>query len=291
MKFELFPPVDRQRLADSVSSLPSLPEVVNRVMALMRRQQVSLGELAEALSLDQALSVKVLQLANSPFYGVSGRITSIRDGINILGMRQLGTLVLAAAMTEQFKRLHGKALQLEEFWSHSVACGVAARALARQLGMDEAEAFTAGLLHDVGRLVLESCYPEEMAALIQRSNDGDQDLSELELKFLGVEHAEVGAWVCEHWKFPSDMVTSIRFHHQPPAGQQPSLTDILHVANVMVHGLETMDSGPQDQTGQPETSAWARVAPRNEALQAMLAAINQEFMGLREALRCEKESS
>jgi HD-like signal output (HDOD) protein len=185
-------PLDRDHCIDQVQALPSLPAVVVQLMALLQQQDVNLEPIAETLSLDQALSAKVLQLANSPFYGVSGRITSIRDGINILGLRPLSTLVLAAVLTVQFDQMHGKALHLEEFWCHSIACAVASRALAQEQGLDEGSAFTAGLLHDVGLLVLDSLYPVEMAQALQWAVDHDAPHLQAEQALLGVSRGGGG---------------------------------------------------------------------------------------------------
>jgi HD-like signal output (HDOD) protein len=166
------------------------------------------------------LSARVLQLANSPFYGVSGRVTSIRDGINILGL-QLGTLVLAAVLTVQFERLHGKALHLDEFWRHAIGCAVAARALADEQGLDEASAFSAGLLHDVGRLVLDSLYPTEMVQAVQWAQQHDREPLEAERALLGLSHDRWGPG----WR--STGISRPRWpgrsrHHNPPAAARPA---------------------------------------------------------------------
>ncbi len=112
--------------ARDVRALPSLPTVVQELMMLVQKNEVQLDTITNTLSLDQALSVKVLQLANSPFYGLSGRVRSIRDAINILGMRQLSSLVIAAALTLQFEKLHGQSLHMNAFWRHSIGCATAA---------------------------------------------------------------------------------------------------------------------------------------------------------------------
>lgn len=122
--------LDREALARDVRALPSLPTVVQELMMLVQKNEVQLDTITNTLSLDQALSVKVLHLANSPFYGLSGRVRSIRDAINILGMRQLSSLVIAAALTLQFEKLHGQSLHMNAFWRHSIGCATAARQLA-----------------------------------------------------------------------------------------------------------------------------------------------------------------
>ena len=145
--------LDREALARDIRSLPSLPTVVQELMRLLR-QEVPIEVISNTLRLDQALSIKVLQLANSPLYGLSGRIGSVRDAINVLGLRQLGGLVIAAALAMHFNKLHGQSLPMNTLWRHSIGCAVASRHLALLAGLDSAAAFTAGLLHDVGFMAL-----------------------------------------------------------------------------------------------------------------------------------------
>lgn len=281
--------LDREQLVARVRALPSLPAAVMQLMALLQRQDVRVDEVAATLQLDQALSARVLQLANSPFYGVSGRVASIRDGINILGLRQLGTLVLAALLTVQFERLHGKALHLEEFWRHAIGCAVAARALADEQGLDESAAFTAGLLHDVGRLVLDSLYPAEMEQTMRWAEAQDCEPIEAEHALLGVSHAQVGAWVAQHWHFAPEVAESIARHHSPPPAAQPSLTDVVHVANALVHALDL--AGAADEAVPPlDAGAWARLALVPAQVPALLARIEREFEQLRAVLRPGEET-
>ena len=276
--------IDRKPLVAAVRQLPSLPAVVAQVLAVMRDPQFSLDELVATLSLDQALSARVLQLANSPFYGVSGRVNSIRDGISILGLRQLGTLVLAAVLTRSFERLHGKALKLDVFWRHAIACAVGSRALARSLGLDEAAAFTAGLLHDVGRLVLDSCYPVEMQRTIEWAAQEDVSHCQAERQMLGVDHSEIGGWVCEHWRFPSDVVEAIRLHHHPVPRSQPGLVDVVHVGDALAHALD-LAGAPDEAVPRLDAGAWERIAPRSDLPLSLLAGIEQEFESLQTALQ------
>lgn len=282
-------PLDRAQCIEQVRALPSLPAAVLQLMSLLQQQDVNLDPIAETLSLDQALAAKVLQLANSPFYGMSGRITSIRNGINILGLRPLSTLVLAAVLTVQFDQMHGKALHLDEFWSHSIASAVAARALAEAQGLDEASAFTAGLLHDVGLLVLDSLYPIEMAQALEWAVEHDAPHLQAEQALLGVSHAEVGAWLAQHWHFAPEVVAAIAGHHSPPDSVQLNLTDLVHGANALVHALDL--AGVAHEAVPPlQPGAWGRMAPVRQHLPRLLPRIEQEFEQLRAILRPTQES-
>lgn len=246
--------LDRDALARNIRALPSLPTVVQELMALMQAQEADMDRIGTTLSQDQALSARVLQLANSPLYGLSGRIASIRDGIKILGLRQLGSLVLTAAVTLQFERLHGQSLHMETFWRHSIACAVAAQHLARHVGLDEASAFTAGLLHDVGRLVLDSRYPSEMAQVLRWARAQDMCLCRAEQALLGIDHTEVGQWMARHWRFAPQVVEAIGQHHEPPPSGAVTLIDVVHGADAMAHAL---DIALHDAEAVPPVNGWS----------------------------------
>lgn len=281
--------LDRESLARDIRSLPSLPPVVLQLMDLLEQPDAGLDEFADTLRLDQALSVKVLQLANSPFYGLSGRILSVRDAIHVLGLRQLGTLVIAAALTLQFEALHGRSLHMRAFWRHSIACAVAARQLALQRGWNDAAAFTAGLLHDVGRLVVDSHYPEEAAEIIAWADQQDISHSEAEYALTGIDHAELGHWVCEHWRFSPDICRAIADHHKPPADGPATLADVVHVADALAHALDI--AGLDNEAVPPlSTTAWQRLELVEPALLPLLSAIEEEFRHLETVLSPVKEA-
>lgn len=289
MNAPTLPPLDRDALARHVRALPSLPVVVHELLAQLQARDVDLDRIGTTLSQDQALSARVLQLANSPLYGLSGRIDHIRDGIRILGLRQLGTLVMAAAVTLQFERLHGQSLHMDTFWRHSIACAVAAHHLAARRGLDEGAAFTAGLLHDVGRLVVDSLYPQEMAAVLAWGQAHDVALCEAEQALLGIDHTAVGQWVCRHWRFSPAVVEAIAEHHHPPPSGPVSLIDVVHVADAMAHGLDVAGS-PHEAVPAINPWAWQRLQLAEDDVVALLRAVEQEFRALQSSLSTPPEA-
>ncbi len=280
--------LDREALARDIRSLPSLPTVVQELLLLVQKKEVQLEAITNTLRLDQALSIKVLQLANSPFYGLSGRIDSVRDAINILGMRQLGGMVIAAALTVQFEKLHGKSLHMDAFWRHAIACAAAARQLAQRVGLDEPAAFTAGLLHDVGRLVVDSHYPKEAAQAISWATENDISYAEAERLLLGIDHTEIGAWVCRHWRFPAEVIEAIAGHHRPPDEGPVSLIDVVHVADAIAHALDVAGDSTES-VPHIHAAAWTRIGLRDHELPALLGRMESEFNDLQAVLRPTKE--
>lgn len=271
--------IDRHSLVAAVRRLPSLPVVVLQLLGALRDPGASVEDLATTLSRDQALSARVLQLANSPFYGVSGRVQGVRDGVSILGLRQLGSLVLAASMNRTFDRMRGKALPLDEFRRHSMACAIASRGLASSLGLDETAAFTAGLLHDVGRLVLDCCYPDEMERILVWARQNDLAASQSERELLGIDHSEIGGWVCEHWRFPAEVTHAIRWHHAPPDADSPTLADVVHVGDALAHALD-LSGAPGEAVPDLDQRSWSRVAPVSQLPPTLLTDIEGEFESL-----------
>lgn len=282
-------PVDRDMLAVSIRSLPSFPAVVTELAALVLQPTANVDHIANMAGLDQALTARVLQLANSPFYGRSGQVGSIRDGINILGLRQLTGLVTAATVTLQFERLHGKPLGMTEFWRHSIACAVTARQLAASSGLDDAAAFTAGLLHDVGRLVLDHHCPQAMAQVRQWAQDNRVTHCAAERELLGICHAEIGEWVSRHWRFTPDIIEAIAKHHQPPPAGPASLIDVVHAANALAHGVDPPDD--EGAVGQRaiDALAWSRLGLSAEVVAALLLQVAEECSSLQAVLGLQQE--
>lgn len=268
--------VPLEALQARVVQLPPLPEVVNVMMQALNREDASIARCADLLQRDPALTARVLRLANSAFYGVPGRVASVHNAINLIGLRSLRSLVATVALTQQFPAAPGSAAALGVFWRHTVAVAFASRALAAAHGLDEELAYTAGLLHDVGRLVLAAHFPAAHAAVLQAARQaGGGPL--LEREVTGTDHAEVGALVAAHWHLPAAVVDVIARHHRPDeAATACTLLDVVHVADVLAHGLgHTHEARPNPPPAQP--GPWHRVGlerlPQDALVQQVQAAV------------------
>jgi putative nucleotidyltransferase with HDIG domain len=243
---------------DRLRALPSLPQVVLDVQAALAREDVSLDDVAGTIALDQGLTAKALRIANCSFYGVPTRVVSIRQAISVLGLRSVSTLLMTAAISECFPRVACRAFSLRGYWRHSVGVALCARQIARRLRVDADLAFTAGLLHDLGRLVLATLEPDALEATYRRRGADDCQMLDAELATLGTDHAAVGAEVGLRWHFGQAVVDAVRLHHRPPAAQAPNATDIVHVADNIVHALDI--AGDRDEMVPAlDTGAWNRV--------------------------------
>jgi len=217
--------------------LPPLPEIVADLLGSMGQENIDIDTLSEKLSHDQALVATTLRLANSSFYGMPRRVTSIREAFAILGLKSVRTLITAAAVTHGFIANHHTADEIEKNWRHSIAVAVCAKALARQLHLDQEQAFTAGLLHDIGKLVLAIYFPLQYQATLAHRSTQDCTSFQAERAVLGIDHAMVGLALAGHWKFPLEMQLAIGNHHAPEAGHSPLIL-LVHVADSIVHALD-----------------------------------------------------
>lgn len=245
---------------NSVLDLPSLPAVVMELLATMHHEDIDTHALAARIALDAALAAKTLRLANSSFYGLPNKVTTIQQAIAVLGFHSIRTLVTACSVTENFSRRDGIDFDFEAFWRHAIASAVCARVLAPHLHLNPDNAFTAGLLHDLGTLVMATKFPEQYrrAARYQREQDCLAVVAELAV--FGTDHTMVGSALTAHWKFPRLIQEAVAEHHQAPAADAPvGLTALVYLANVLAHAL---DLAGQDHEQAPplSLSLWQSVA-------------------------------
>jgi putative nucleotidyltransferase with HDIG domain len=228
----------------AVRDLPALPAAVLELLDMLGRDDVETGALVAKISLDQALTAKTLRLANSSFYGVPRHVASVSEATAVLGLRTVRTVVTAAALTGSLKPPVCTGFDFMAFWRHAVSTAVCARLVAAELGGDTEAAFTAGLLHDIGQLVLASSFPERFAQVLAHCAVAGVELRDAEQALLGTNHASVGTMVAEHWRFPEQIVDAIGLHHTPPAGgSSGELARIVNVADALVRSLEQGDGG------------------------------------------------
>lgn len=228
--------LDLQRLAAQVQALPPLPQAMAEVMLALGNQSLSAQRSIALIESDPALAARTLRLANSAFYGMAGRVGSIGDAVRLLGLRTVASVLSAAALHGLLKQPACPGFDFEAYWHHAIATALTARALAPLAGVDPDQAFLAGLMHDVGQLVLAAQLPADTQATIEHARRAGQRMHEAELALLGVSHAQVGAWVARHWHFPAAIVSAIECHHDPHEpidGQAPGLLAVVQLANVL----------------------------------------------------------
>lgn len=268
---------------ERLRELPSLPQVVLDLQAALAREDISLDDIAEAVSHDQALAAKTLRIANCSFYGVPSRVVSIRQAIGILGLRSVSTLLVAAAVSERFPRIVCAGFDLGCYWRHSVAAALCAREIARLIRIDGDAAFTAGLLHDLGRLALASQLPQSLERAYALRSHSDCQMLVAERAELGTDHADIGAEVGTRWHFGAEIVDAMRLHHEPPAARTATLIDVVHVADNIAHALD-LAQDPNEIVPPLDSAAWNRVGLTQSQCFAIFESTETELEGLCEAL-------
>jgi putative nucleotidyltransferase with HDIG domain len=225
-------------LANDLDDLPSLPAVVMELLGNIDQEDIDISVLAKKVSHDQALTAKTLRLANSSLYSLQVKVTTIQQAITFLGFQTTRNLITTAAITGCFPTGLCAGFDDRAFWRHSIATAVCARVLARRMRFNQDYAFTAGLLHDIGRLVLVTRFPEQYAQVLARRTREDEYLQDSERAVLGLDHVDAGVALAQHWNFSDTMRQAIAYHHDPEVTGAGFLATIVHVANAVVHSLD-----------------------------------------------------
>ena len=232
-----------KKITQSIIGLPTLPTVITQLMTLIDSPKTSGRQVAQLISTDQALTAKILKLANSSFYGFPREISTVQHAVVILGFETVKSLGLSVSVLQRFSGPSDNTqFDRQGFWEHSIACGVSARLLAGKLRYRlPGEAFAAGILHDVGKLILSQYFPAEFALVIERMRSEDLYIGKAEELVLGLTHSEVGSWLAEKWNLPGELVEVISRHHGPFPDDEDAetgsklidLTYIVHAADAL----------------------------------------------------------
>ena len=245
--------------------LPTIPVLLARILAVVDGEHSSARELVDVMQRDQALTGRVLRLANSGFFGFSRQVATLPRAVMILGFSTVRSLALGVKIWEAMRGRDG--LSLTELWEHSALVGAAARLIARRVrAADPEEIFTAGLLHDVGRAVLNLRFPAEYAAVASTTGP---DRLERERAAFGIDHTQAGAWLAEAWSLPQSIVEAAACHHDPVTPGTPlGSAVIVNLANRLVHWTD-LDGGAiepdaerllQGVGGGLSLTAWVEIA-------------------------------
>jgi putative nucleotidyltransferase with HDIG domain len=263
-------------ILNEIKSLEPLPQVALQVMALSEREDVTPRELIVIIQTDGGLTAKVLKLSNSAYYGFSREIASLEEAGTMLGTRALFNLVLTSCTGRYFRNYGGCSKEtMARVWESSVMTAITASMLARlHGGVDRHRAYTAGLLLNIGRIVLERFVIPFRGAIEAQTRLG-VDPIEVERRMFGMHHAEIGAQLAERWGFPASLTDTIRHHHSPECARiDPLMTSFCHLAETITSALE-LDNGPDQITLDLSDETLAAAGLDREGL----AAIEQTLVG------------
>jgi HD-like signal output (HDOD) protein len=231
-------------LVAGVTELVSLPQAYLRIRELVADPNVSLNAVASVVSADPSLAARVLRLANSAFFGLPLRIETVTRAVNMLGTRFIHDLSLATSAVRAFDGIPNDVMSMPKFWQRSIYAAVVARLLAkRHRGVEIERAFVAGLLHNLGHLVMYYKAPGQAFRSLARSTAESRALAEVEREIFGFDYAEVGCALLSAWKLPGSLQSVVGYHTRPSLNaQSPMETAIVHVASVVAIAADARDS-------------------------------------------------
>lgn len=226
----------RDEILSVVRETPALPGGAAAAVRLLQDPEADPREIVRELERDVALSANVLRVANSAIYGGSRKVATLRDALGRLGQARVFQVVVAVAIGPTAGRpVKGYDLPAGKLWEHSLAVAVGTGPVARELGVEEPrELFVAGLLHDVGKILLGNFIEVDVAALVELSTRERIPFAEAERRLLGIDHPEVGAALLEQWGLPDGIVEAARWHHEPERCPSASLVaDVVHLSDAL----------------------------------------------------------
>ena len=260
-------------LVSQVSDLVSLPEVYQRVNMVIEDPQSTADSVGKVISQDPALTARLLKIANSPFYGFASEIETVSKAVAVLGTKQIRDLVLVSSVSSVFNGISSDLLSMQTFWKHSVFCGLIARNIAFETRNAQGEfVFIAGLLHDIGKLVIFNKLPDMASevSLIVAEGAGKVELKDAEQQVMGFDHAQVGGELVQHWKLPVSLQECVEYHHDPgKAKNYPVEVAIVNLANTVAN-LAEQETGADFDPGKVDSLAWQVTGLDSEMIEPLI---------------------
>jgi putative nucleotidyltransferase with HDIG domain len=222
-----------RRKVENIKGLPTLPGIVKKISEMVVKPTTSAEDIGRVISSDQVLSAKVLKLINSAFYGFPGRISSVTHGIVLLGFNVVKGLVLSASV---FDMMEGKMVGL---WEHSLGTAITSGIIGKRIKQENPEEGNeAGLLHDIGKVVIKVSMPDEYEKISKLVVEKEMSMFKAEKAVLGMTHAEIGGFLAEKWNLPQNLRDPITYHHSPHRARiAPKQTAMIHLADILIKGI------------------------------------------------------
>lgn len=255
----------RNKIDASHMKLPEIPAIVFELNEAIADPCSSAANIAEVVSKSPSLAARLLQIANSSFYGFPSRIDSISRAVTIIGNREISSLALGVSALTIFKDISEDIVDMRDFLRHSFACGIISRIFAAQKNIPQTEQlFVSGLLHDIGRLIVYRHFPDLAKLLWERSAISSRTLYQEEIKVLGCRHTDIGKFLMKKWKLPSALENNVSYHHRPSEAPNMKHAAIVHLADIIVNGMGIGTSGER-YVPQLDEKAWddAGISPNN----------------------------
>jgi putative nucleotidyltransferase with HDIG domain len=249
-----------QDLISENEPLASLPNTFYLLQEAMEDPDSDFAKIGKIISIDPALTLRLLKIVNSAFYGYSNQIETVSHALGVVGTEQLMQLVLATSVVGQFKGIPKDMINMEYFWRHSVACGLVARTISEMNNETDGERyFVAGLLHDIGRLVMCLKIPDQFRIAMDFARNSGDRWYKAEAKYFGFDHGGVGGALLRSWNLPKRLQESVAHHHNPSAaknyGHEAAVIFLAdHISHEIIHGQDE-----ENLRGKINPTAWKRL--------------------------------
>jgi HD-like signal output (HDOD) protein len=273
-----------RQLVDGIPPLGSYGGIITQIEKALRQPSASLDSLAEVIEKDPDLASRLMRLGNSAFFAFPNRLETVTDAIRLIGIQQVQDLILASSVVEVFQGISRDLVDMESFWKHSLACGIGARCVAQAREMPKADKlFVAGLLHDLGRLVLFSRAPQEAVKIFAVAKSRKMLLRDAESEVLKFDHARLGEELMRYWRYPPMLVQIVACHHHPMSADAFQLeTCAVHLADYLVHAMQMGNSG-EPHVPPLNLSAWERIGLPAAALESVINAIDEQIEAVQQS--------
>jgi HD-like signal output (HDOD) protein len=266
--------------------LVSPPTTYSQLNELIHDDSASAEDISQIINTDPALTTRLLKIVNSPYYGFPSQISTISRAITIVGTSELTQLVLATSVIKAFKGIPEDLIKMEDFWRHSIACAITASIIAKKCKMPAAEQFfIAGLLQNIGSLVMYQTVPELAKEAITSSLFGSETLEESEQRLLGFDHSHVGEALAKNWRLPAALTEIIRHHHTPSQAELfPIETAIVHLSDVMVTAAGNFGHPGDRHVPRLDPQAWIELKLDEQQLPDIMQQVNDKIDDLSSVL-------
>ncbi len=269
-----------EKIINDVAPLVSLPAVCIRLNEMVDDPSCSAEDMGRVINQDVALTARLLRIANSPMYGFSTQIDTVTRAVTVLGTKQVRDISLATAAVKTFQGIPNTLVSMQSFWEHSIYCALCARTLAMDCLRRQREAvFVAGLLHDIGELVLYNREPELSRRALESCKDesAGMEIQDAERELFGFDHAEVGGGLAQRWSLPASLQECITYHHNPGWAKEHRVeAAIVHIANSIAI-LAVRDTTDLSHAPRIQPVAWELTGLEEEIIPAIIASAQAQI--------------
>lgn len=248
-----------------IDGMPTLPAVATRVLEITSDVESSTDALWEVIRADQSLASNIMRIANSAFYGLPRKVSSLQHALSILGFVEIRNLVITQVIFSSFKHVTKTGpMDIRRLWEHAFTCALASRLITRHTSLRDQDVYLACLVHDIGKLIIYAALPEAYAEMVKEAGVGNAAVFKMEEQFFGLTHEEVTARLLTAWLFPKQVVTAALLHHHPEkAAANDLFTWVVHAVDLLVHWNDALG---QEDTAMRQQLQAALLRPEMEVV-------------------------